>query len=150
MWIIENNDLTNNSISTRFTNIRKGYKKHKYICHMNPPKWKCLSRNFAEHVAKGIYKCQAKQQDDWIFKWIPNRCSHNHISVQDNIKGQISDKLRPRWSQAREPRGTGNSTKKYNTVHPSYNLVFVLKANSHMDTPERESENMPHQVTHIV
>ena len=58
------------------------------------------------------------------------------------FKFQILAKIRPRCSQVKESRGTTNTAKKYNVVHPSYHLIFLFKAKSHMDALSRKSENI--------
>ena len=66
--------------------------------------------------SKLSYKFQDKQHSDWIFKWRSNKFSQNHANRLSKI---IS-----RCFQVRDIRGKNKSSKKYNTVHPSFNLVF--------------------------
>ena len=50
----------------------------------------------------------------------------------------------------REPIGTSKFSNISNYVNPSHNLIFVLKANGHMDAPIGESANNPHKGKYLV
>ena len=67
-----------------------------------------------------------------------------------NPREYSQSNIRPICIQEIEPRGTSKWAKKYNTVHPSYHIVFILKGKIHMDAPMREYENIPIQVTYSV
>ena len=63
---------------------------------------------------------------------------------------QSPSNRRPRCSQVRDPIGTSKSANISNTFQLSYHLIFFLKAKIHMDTPARESDNIPYRGTYIV
>ena len=67
------------------------------------------------------------------------------LQLKQMFKYQSPSKLRPRYFQAKEPRVTSKSTKKYNNFHTLYHIFFGFKEKIHMGAQTRESDNIPHQ-----